>query len=263
MSARPDAKDTASQTRFARALFDPDTTPPDDIARLVDGTAPAKRFSVYRNNVMVSLTTFLADTFPTVAALVGDEFFAAMAGVYIRQSPPTVPMLMAYGHDFPDFIAEFEPAQSVPYLADSARLDDAQRRAYHAADADPASPEDLARLAGEDGALMQLVLHPSLQLVRSPWPVLSIWEANRGEHSGDLPSHGEDVMVVRPVLDISVHALEPGVADFVTALADGMALGEAAGAAMTQTEAFDLTGALTFLITLGAIAGVRTDQRQV
>jgi hypothetical protein len=39
--------------------------------------------------------------------------------------------------DFPDFIEQFEPASSVPYLADVARLEMLRVRAFHAADADP------------------------------------------------------------------------------------------------------------------------------
>lgn len=41
---------------FIAALLDPHGPPPADIARRADGRAATRRFSVYRNNVIVSLT---------------------------------------------------------------------------------------------------------------------------------------------------------------------------------------------------------------
>ena len=49
----------STQTAFAAALLDPDLPPPD---RLIawNGSDPARRFAVYRNNVVVSLVDALA-----------------------------------------------------------------------------------------------------------------------------------------------------------------------------------------------------------
>ena len=82
----------ASQTDFAQSLLDPDRPVP---AGLMAHTSqrPVRRFAVYRNNVAIALTQALADTFPVVKQLVGDEFFDAMAGVYLREQPPRSPVL--------------------------------------------------------------------------------------------------------------------------------------------------------------------------
>jgi hypothetical protein len=84
---------------------------------------PARRFAVYRNNVMVSLIDALADSFPVTQALVGEEFFRAMAGVFARAHPPRSPVMAHYGDGFAGFIEDFQPAASLPYLADVARLE--------------------------------------------------------------------------------------------------------------------------------------------
>ncbi len=48
-----------------------------------------------------------------VEKIVGEEFFAAMARVFVMKRPPRSPLLANYGDDFPAFIAAFEPARTV------------------------------------------------------------------------------------------------------------------------------------------------------
>ena len=152
-----------TQSDFAAALLDPALPAPAGLAE--------RRFAVYRNNVTVGLCDALAASFPTVAALVGEDFFYALARDFIRQSPPAGPVLHEYGEGFPAFIAGHAAAGDLPYLPDVARLDWVCLRAYHAADAAPVGIDALAAVpaAALDG--LRLSLHPSLALVASDWPV--------------------------------------------------------------------------------------------
>ena len=85
-----------SQSAFHTALLDPATPVPDG---LIDpkGRPAGKRFDVYRNNVVVSLSEALAEAFPVVQGIIGAAFFTAMAGTYVRQSPPTDPRIATWG----------------------------------------------------------------------------------------------------------------------------------------------------------------------
>ena len=130
---------------FAKALLDQDAGVPDALKGR-DGSGPARRFAVYRNNVYASLIDALAGRFPATVKLVGDEFFRAMAREYVEKTPPRSAVLLRYGGDFPDFIGAFPPAAAVPYLADVARLEWVWHEAYHAADAEPLSQEALSAL---------------------------------------------------------------------------------------------------------------------
>src|SRR3990167_7733275 len=100
-----------SQTAFANALLDPELPSPGGLSTW-NGSDPATRFAVYRNNVTVSLIDALADTFPVVQALVGEEFFRAMARVSVRATPPRSRLMAFYGHDFADFVSAFPPVAS-------------------------------------------------------------------------------------------------------------------------------------------------------
>ncbi|WP_338606729.1 DNA-binding domain-containing protein [Pelagibacterium nitratireducens] len=103
----------SAQTRFAQAVQDPARALPQGLTSKGGQNDPL-RFAVYRNNVHVSLVTALTKGFPVVRALVGEEFFTAMARVFVGQTKPSSPMLFQYGENFPDFIAEFPPAASFP-----------------------------------------------------------------------------------------------------------------------------------------------------
>jgi len=240
-----------TQSAFAAALMDPEAPVPPGIVG-PDGQSAPKRFSVYRNNVAASLTRALEAAFPTVRKLVGDEFFAAMAGVFLRAHLPTSRMLMLYGAEFPAFLQAFQPVAHLGYLPDVARLDQAMRESYHAADSQPLPEAEFQRLIGEDIAGLQLHLAPSLRLVRSRWPVVSIWAAN---HEGALPPRAgaEDAAILRPEFDPRPRCLPRGGALFIADLLGGRRLGEAVDQAGPD---LDLPGVLGVLIAGKAITGV-------
>ena len=124
------------QQAFASALLDSNLPAPQGLVG-PDGVQSERRFTVYRNNVFVGLTEALRAGFPCTARLVGEEFFMAMARIFAAAHPPGSPVLLHYGAEFPDFIASFPPAASLPYLADVARIERAATEAYHERDEAP------------------------------------------------------------------------------------------------------------------------------
>ena len=168
---------------FASALLDPDRATPAAVAG-PNGKAARKRYNVYRNNVTVSLINALAATFPATQRITGVDFFRAMARFHVRAAAPTSPLLFEYGRDFPDLIDRYEHARSMPWLADVARIERAWLDAYHSADANPLSPDALASIPPELLANAVLTAHPAARIVRSPFPALTIFAANRNDATG-------------------------------------------------------------------------------
>ncbi|WP_373089380.1 putative DNA-binding domain-containing protein [Sneathiella sp.] len=239
------------QQEFAGVLLHPDRMQPDGIR------AAPLRFDVYRNNVMVGLRRALEETFPVVRALVGDAFFAAMAQAFIRAHPPTSPVLLKYGAGFDVFIRNFEPAESLPYLADVARLEQAWLAAYHAADCVPLTIDALANIPEVDLDTLQLRPHPSLQMFAADHPAVSIWEAHQGPAPVDLRglmSGRTYAMIVRPHLDVAVIQLQGPAFNLGATLFAGVPLSVALESA--DAEALDPSTVLFDLFAAGAVAGL-------
>jgi len=243
-----------TQQNFVAALLDPERPVPD---ALTSHTArvPEKRFAVYRNNVVTGLTDALASRFPATQRIVGEEFFRAMARLYVTAEPPRSPLLMIYGDTFPDFIARFEPAAEIEYLTDVARIEAARTRAYHAADAVPLDAGSLLDIDESSLGGLRFVPHPSAEIVRSAHPIVTIWAMNAGELPLDAIEdwRGEDALIARPALDVQVRRLPPGGAVFLLSLFSGAPLAAAAAAALDESWEFDLSANLAGVISSGAV----------
>jgi Putative DNA-binding domain len=246
---------------FAGALLNPDRPVPDGVIAH-NAAIPTRRFAVYRNNVVVTLSNALKNRFPAVEKIVGEEFFTAMARAFVTEQPPRSPLLASYGDGFAAFITAFEPARGLPYLADVARLEAARTNAYHSTDAVPVDTDRLAALDPSAIAEIRIDLHPSIDIVRSQYPVLTIWAMNTGERElAPIEDwRGEDVLVARPRLDVEVRALPPGGAAFLLALAESHPLGQAAESALADNPDFDLTGNLAGLIGSGLVRDIVLSQ---
>ncbi len=171
-----------------------------------------KRLDIYRNNVFYSLTNALADLYPVIKRLVGGQFFNATAGEYIRRRPPRSAAMVHFGEDFPEFLQVFEHTANLAYLADVARVELAWHQAYHAEDAVDLSASDFSAVRPEQLSLAKLVLHPSVRLLESLYPVLQIWNANQDGNQNDeridLDSGGVTLCVYRPRYDVYLRELD-------------------------------------------------------
>ena len=243
---------------FVVAVLDRDLPTPAFIEEAASPRA-AHAFEVYRNNFRVNLQEALRVTYPITARLVGDEFFAAMINVFVTSRPPRSPVLIEYGGELPDFISRFEPAGTVPYLADVARLESAWNDAYHAPESNSLPPSALPGLNAESLAGAEVTLHPSVRIVRSAFPVASIWGSQRSPSpETSLSWEAEDALVLRPGAEVLVLTLKPGCAAFVMALHEGLSIADAANAVLEDIGDFDAGGALVSLLSWGAIASLKT-----
>jgi hypothetical protein len=154
-----------------------------------------------------------------------------------------------YAEGFPRFLRVTGQCVASDYLADVAELESARTRAYHAADAKPRSGGALATLAQQDLPHLRVQLHPSITLMSSRFPVVSIWEANRSDNDNAVSRWmPECVLVARPHLQVEVRVLSAGAYAFISALAEGHTIGSAAERGAANVAHFDLRECFEVLI---------------
>jgi hypothetical protein len=257
------------QQGFAAALqagHGPDDEPagtPAWLARIV--TMPG--FAVYRNTVMKACVDALQANFPAVSRLVGEEWMRAAAARYAQAERPTGPMLLDYGATFPDFLAAFEPAASLPWLPAVATLDRLWIESHKAADAEPMDAAQLAAIEPSTLLDVRLRPHPSARWSSCAHsPAYTIWSRNRAE--GECLEEGleerreedpldwlpEGALLTRPHEVVLHRPLGPAGIAFLDACAAGATLGEATLAAVEAEPTAELPALIGSLLEAGALA---------
>lgn len=233
------------QTQFFKALFNPNRRIPSMIA-----AAHRERFKVYQNNVIVSLIDSLYESFPALVSLLGENYFQAVASEFIHLHPPRSPVMAEYGGKLPGFLEAFAPLADVPYLADVARVELARIASFHAPDSPTLGSNDFSGFDVEQLASASFILHPSLRLVTSNYPVFRLWHSQL--YGSSLPEpkdwHGEQVMCLRRNQAVTTLGLQSGGVAFFNALLDGKKLIDAWSDVSKAGSAFNLTDVLSLMI---------------
>jgi len=208
------------QRSFAAALQDPDAA---------CTVLPPANLAIYRNNARAAFVTALELTYPVVRRRVGDDYFRQLAILYREFAPSRSGDLHWAGREFATFLDQHLGGGDYAWLADLARLEWARQSAAVEALVEPVGVDSLAAFAPEQLEHVRLTLQPSLRLVESPFPVFSVWLANRTENGPPVdPSIGSECgMALARADGVEVARLPPDLFSYLSALAAGATLGEA------------------------------------
>ncbi|MES9971203.1 MAG: DNA-binding domain-containing protein [Candidatus Thiodiazotropha sp.] len=210
---------------------------------IVDDGHQLQRFNVYRNNFIVLNGDALADMYPVIKRLIGEQAFRVLATAYVREHPPMARTLLLYGEQFADFIAAVTELSGLPYLVDMARLEFAWTAAYHAEDASPLTQQQIAGLSPDALENLHLQPHPSMHSIASDYPLYRIWSANQSDGADETISLDQGVshiVVIRPNVEVEVREVSAGAFRFLQRLARGDAIGDAYTQATEVEPEFDL-----------------------
>jgi hypothetical protein len=158
--------------------------------------------------------------------------------------------MMFYSDMMPKFLMRFEPAKSLPYLPDMARLELAMRHAYHAADAAPIDAAALGALAPDALMGAPLGLAPATTILTSLYPIYSIYRANTITDAPKAVMQPETVLITRPTFDPVQTLILPSAAACIISLQNGDPLGVAMS---TADNDLDLGATLGMLLGQGAV----------
>lgn len=248
------------QRRFLDALYDSDDAGPiEDIAG--NGLEPPARLRIYRNSCSEIQTAALRAAFPAVLALVGAAFFEQTARGYRHAQPSASGNLQRFGAGFAGYLASLSSLVDYPYLPDVARLEWRRQMAVLAADMD--STDSGCDVAAPPAALQRqrVRLHPSVQLLRSPYPVMTLWRWCLAPSSSAPPiDEGEQVLLWRDGAEVAMTTLAPATFQCVERLVDGHDVATARAAACSVDNAFDLESCLSDLLAQGLIVAFTDEE---
>ncbi len=128
-------------------------------------TDRATLFAVYYDAYQLRLAEFLANDFPMLRNLLGEEAFGRLAEDYIESTPSRQPNARWYGTRLPDFMLEIPSWCTNRSAIDLARFERALSDAFDAADAPIAAMESLQDAGSEDWPHLTFDFHPSVTIL--------------------------------------------------------------------------------------------------
>lgn len=234
------------QLAFSDGLFAP------DLPRLPffagSGETAMRRFARYRGNLVATWEKTMAAVFPVLEALVGEEFFAALARAYGHAYPSNSGDLNQFGNRFAQFLREFPHVAQYPYFPDVAALEWSLHRAYYAAEG--TNGLDAAQLTAWSPEQLDatcFTLHPAASLLRSDFAVVQVWQAHQPGTDLEFPeqlNQSSHTLVYRPEWRPQVVALSPASYAALSGMVSGLTFGAALDAAFELDEAFDVAAHL-------------------
>lgn len=257
------------QLRFLADLFSQDDAPPtaDHLADNCRRT-PVNQFASYRESVLAGMIDALAETYPVCKRLVGERFFNAMALRFIRRHPSQSPDLNEYGAEFGEFIHNFSPAESLPYLGDVARLERVWQRVFDGAEPTPGNLQQLDSVTEADTDVLRFKLRSNCYLLESDFPVHHIWQANQDDKEEsvdaspiDLDSDGVRLFVWRQGLEMRIDMLTEAEWQFAQLLVCGTTFGEICINLHTACPHTDIGALLASFVRKGWITGFELKDR--
>lgn len=245
------------QRRFLAALYGADESGP--VASIAgNGLEPAARLRIYRNSCSAIHAGALRATYPAVLALVGEDYFDQTSRGYRRAHPSHSGNLQRFGAGFAEYLESLPELDTLAYLPDVARLEWLRQECVLAADAAPLSHAAFEDALARTEEPSRIILHPSVRLLASHHPVLTIWHyamqppAERLALTGE----GENTVLWREDGEVAMDATDASSFACIASLARGDALGAARTEAQARDHAFDLASCLDSFLQHGLVTGV-------
>jgi hypothetical protein len=215
---------------------------------------PLSPLLVYRNTSLNGLTEALADNYPVVCELLGEQLFGALALAFVETMPPVSPVLALYGEGFPDWLAMQPVAGEISYLVDVAHCERAHVEALFAADAQALSTADIAQVPPERLLAMQFALHPAARFGWQATPAIDIWLAHRNPVEGEIVIdwRAAGYLFTRSELESRAQPIDRPAHRLLYGVRLGETLGHAAAAAVQLYPATDIGALFASLVAAGA-----------
>ena len=222
------------------------------------GSRPGRGLQAYQANGHALAERALQSAYPVLAQLMGQDGFADLARAFWHAKPPQRGDIAQWGGGLPEFVRQSAQLHEVPYLGDVAGLEWALHQSATAADG-AAELGSLALLTQHEPQTLSFDCVPGWCVVRSRWPVVSIWQAHQegGPAFDDVATLvrqqvAEDAVVWRSGFKPLVRQVLPG----ETALLDAIQSGHSLTSALAMADDLDFSQWLPLAVQTGLVLRV-------
>lgn len=214
------------QADFQRYLMDEDKGAAFKSSIVDDAKVGVKRrLSIYADAYRLRIIEALANSYPKLKALLGDDLFDATARSYIDAYPSTYRNMRWVGDQMQTHLMQTLPQH--PIASEMAAFEWSLGLAFDAADTPVLQLQDLAAIPPEDWADLPLVFHPSVQLLPLKWNVLSVWQALDADETPPIPAQiNEPCLVWRSESSSHYQSLDDSEDNAVKLVLQGASFGE-------------------------------------
>lgn len=134
------------------------------------------RLAIYANAYRLRLMEALADTFPSLHTLIGDQRFAQLASDYIDDNPSQHFSLRYFGHRLSSWLKNYTLTESFPVIEEMTAFEWCLREAFDAADEPPLTAKQLHSIPPEQWDNLVFTFHPSVQRINLHWNTPQLWK---------------------------------------------------------------------------------------
>jgi hypothetical protein len=217
-------------------------------------------FAAHRNGPAIELMNLLAENFPTIVRMLGEDAFLEVAVEFVAQQAPTALASTFYGDGLPAFLRQIGTIASAGYIADVADIEAARIVSRQTSEAAAIPYAPFGNLLGDP--LARIVLHPSAILLQSKFPAVTGWRVNQpGGDRWVRRWSAEDALITCTRLDAEVWRLPDGGFAFLSTLIDGASLADACSVASRNSPSFDPEEMAAILKASDIVTDLKCDNR--
>lgn len=194
------------------------------------GDPGAERLSVYSDGYLSRIHDALLEAYETINKVIGHSRFHAMTQAYAARYASKHYNLSRAGENLPVFLKSYEPLNEWPFLPQLAEFEWKVTAAFHAFDQKPFDMSALADITVEDWERSVMTFQPSMQLMKSDWPLLDIWSARKKpveEIKIDMIGRPQSILIFRRDTELHMRLLQPAEYQLLGEIQKGVPLGEA------------------------------------
>ncbi|TQV87318.1 putative DNA-binding domain-containing protein [Aliikangiella coralliicola] len=163
-----------------------------------DNAFNESRISIYRNNVIGGLESWIRNIYSNTHSLLGDYYFSVLCRCYISEVEPVAKLDNNFAEKLPEYIGQFtqkkiytleisaktdktkmkQRLKSLPQLMDVARLDWILQKSYYADKRKTWPQNDFLKLSPKQQAHLTFNLSPDINWLSSAWDLPSLLRLN-------------------------------------------------------------------------------------